>query len=190
VTSDEPPYEEDEQAEGELLARALAGAERAPREVGDALDAADVVRVLRAPVLSEERLNAVLADGELRVAQTRKRSRRRIAVLGSATGALALAAAALLMVRAPQHEPSSKAVAPAAAPAASPRAEVPSGPSAAAKAPPEAPVGGAASAEQTLRQAQIAWLKMATDETRAQLDRALVTYRDEQLAQLEQRYGR
>jgi hypothetical protein len=185
VTSDEPPYEEDEQAEAELLARALAGGAQPANKLDDALDAAEVVRMLRAPALSEDRLNAVLADGEQRVAQARKRSRVRMALLGSATGALALAAAALLMVRAPQSEPSAAAVAPAKAP----MAEAPRSPSAAANAPPEAPVGGAASTEQALRQAQIAWLEMATSETRAQLDRALVTYRGEQLAQLERRYG-
>lgn len=186
MTSDEPPYEEDEQAQAELLARTLGARERAPSKVDDALDAAELVRMLRAPMLSDERLNAVLADGEQRVARARKRSRVRIAVLGSATGALALAAAALLVVRAPQSEPSAVAVAPAKAP----MAEAPSAPSAAAAAPTEAPIGGAASAERALRQAQVAWLEKATGETRDQLDRALVAYRGEQLAQLEQRYAR
>jgi len=186
MTSDEPPYREDEQAQAELLARALEEGQQAPSKIDDALDAAEVVRMLGAPVLSEARLHAVLADGEQRVARARTRARVRFAVLGSATGALALAAAALLMVRATQHEPSSAAV----APAQSPSTEAPSAPSAAAKSPVEAPVGGGASAEQALRLAQIAWLEMATAETRAQLDRALVSYRGEQLAQLEQRYGR
>lgn len=189
MTSDEPPYEDDEHAEAELLASSLAAGEHAPSKVDDALDAAEVVRLLRAPLLSEDRLNAVLAEGELRVAQARKRSRTRIAVLGAATGALALAAAALLMVRTTQHEPSSAAV--AVAPAPSPLPEAPSAPSAsAAKTAGAAPAGGAVSAEQALRQAQIAWLEMATGERREQLERALVTYRGEQLAQLEQRYAR
>ena len=186
MTSDEPPYDEDERVEAQLLARALGLPEQAPSKVDDALDAAEVVRMLRAPVLTDQRLNAVLADGEQRVARARKRSRVRVAVLGSATGALALAAAALLMVRAPQSEPSAVAVAPAKAP----MAEAPSSPSGAATAPPEAPVGGAASAEQALRQAQVAWLEMATGEARSQLERALVRYRTEQLAQLDQRYAR
>lgn len=187
MTSDEPPFDADEQAQAELLARTLAGGRRAPREVEDALDAAEVVGMLRAPVLSEQRLSAVLAEGEQRVARARKRSRVRIAVLGAASGALALAAAALLMVRAPQSEPSAVAVAPAASPAA----QAPSSPSAAAKAGPEAPVAaGAVSAEQALRHAQIAWLETATGETRAQLERALATYRVEQLALLERRYAR
>lgn len=184
MTSDEPPYEDDEQAEAELLARTLAAGRHPPSKVDDALEAAEVVRMLRAPVLSEDRVNAVLADGERRVAQARKRSRIRIAVLGSATGALALAAAALLMVRTTQHEPSAAAV---VAPAQRPLPEAPSAPSAAAA---ETPSAGAASAEQALRQAQIAWLEMATGETREQLARALVAYRGEQLAQLEQRYAR
>jgi hypothetical protein len=188
VTSDEPPYEDDEQAEAELLARTLAAGRQAPSRVDDALDAAEVVRMLRAPVLNEERLNAVLADGERRVAQARRRSRIRIAALGSATGALALAAAVLLMVRTTQHEPSAVV---AVAPAQSPVPEAPSAPSAeAAKTPGAVPAGGAGSAEQALRQAQIAWLEMATGETREQLERALVAYRGEQLAQLQQRYTR
>lgn len=190
MTNDEPPYEEAEQAEAELLARTLAGGRHAPSKVDDALDAAEVVSMLRAPVLSEDRLNAVLADGEQRVAQARKRSRVRIAVLGSATGVLALAAAALLMVRAPQHEPSSVAVAPAVVPAASPRAEAPSSPSAAAKAPPDAPVGGAASAEQALRQAQIAWLETPSTDNRQDMERWLAAFRDERFAAIEARYRR
>lgn len=186
MTNDEPPYQEDEQAEAELLARTLAAGQQAPSKVDDALEAADVVRMLRAPLLSKDRLDAVLADGERRVAQARKRSRIRIALFGSATGVLALAAAALLMVRTTQHEPSSASV----APAQNPLAEAPSAPSAAAKAPVEPPAGGAASAEQALRHAQVAWLDAPTGDARERLEHALAAYRGEQLAALEQRYAR
>jgi hypothetical protein len=186
VTSDEPPYQEDEQAEAALLARTLGAREHAPSRVDDALEGADVLRMLRAPLLSEDRLDAVLAGGERRVAQARKRSRIRIAVLGSATGVLALAAATLLMVRTTQHEPSS----PSVVPAQSSVAGAPSVPSAAVDAPVEPPAGGAASAEQAVRQAQVAWLHAPTGDARERVEHALAAYRAEQLAALEQRYAR
>ena len=179
--SDEPPYDEDELAQAAQLARALERGHAPPSEVDDAIDAASVVRMLNAPVLSDERLNAVLASGEQRVADARRRSRARLAVLGTATGVLALAAAALLMVWPERREPSARA----------PVAESPSAPSAAAvPAPVEVPAGGAPAAGEALRQAQIAWLEAPTADARERIERALDTYRGEQLAELERRYAR
>jgi len=175
---DEPPSDEHEQAEAAELARALERGHAPPSAIDDAVDAADVVRMLKAPALSADRVDAVVRDGEQRVAAARRRARARIAVFGSAATALALAAAALLIVRAPQSEPS-VAKAPSAP---GPAAEAPIQPAPAAAG--AAPSGPA----RALRDAQVAWLEAPTQEAHVALERALGAYRGEQLALLAARY--
>lgn len=177
-----PEDDEQELAEAEALARALDGAEPS-RDVEDAVDAAEVVRMLKAPVLSDERLEATLADTEQRIAAARRRSRTRIAVFGAAGSMVALAAAALLLMVRPMMEPGQQAV--AMAPAPEP---------AALQAPQEAPAVAATAPDNAarLRNAQIVWLGEQSPSTavNAMLDEALREYRDDQLAALERKYAR
>jgi hypothetical protein len=186
MTAD-PKYDEAELAEAEALARALERGHVPPSKVDDAVDAADVVRMLKAPVLGEERLLARLAETEQRIAAARRRSRMRLLVLGTAGGALAMAAAALLIVRAPRHEaaPLSSASAPGSVTApAAPRAEPePEAPDAAALA------HATSSARQRLIQAQLALLQTPSPGARDALEHALSDYRDKRLSVFEQHYA-
>jgi len=171
--TDEPPYDDDELAQATRLARALddGGAREHAQEI-DALEAADVVSLLKAPTLNEARENAVLQKVENAIEAARRRTRTKVA-LASGFGALAIAAGALLMVR------SERAEAPmTAAPSPEPRTE-------------PASAGAAASSKASaLRDAQIAWLSAPSSDSDAALEHALGAYRDERLAELERRYAR
>lgn len=177
MSSDES-YEDDELREARALADALDGGGAPERAVGDALDAAEIVALLKAPLLDDARSEAVLAETERRIAESKRRARRRVAWVGSAAGALALAAAALLMVRV-QREPSRSAEAPAVAPVATTPAVEPSSPTALS----------AASGRDALHAAQRAWLDAPSADATAALERELSRYRGEQLAVLARRYG-
>lgn len=180
--SHEPPYEEEEAAR---LARALERADRPPESsIDDALDAADVVRLLRAPTLSEARRDAVLADAQARIARARARARRRLTWLGAGAGAIALAAAALLMVRTRD--------APAARHASAPARSAEAHHEAPHEISGEPPIGAAAAPERAraLDRAQRAWLGAPTEAASAELASALAAYRTEFLGALERRHGR
>lgn len=173
MSDDEAAYDDEELAQARALADALAGRPVEPR-VADAVDAAELVALLKAPELSEPAETKVLEDVERALERARlgRRTRARLG-LAAAAGTLALAAAALLVVRAGRQ-------------AAPQDAWVASTPA------PEAPVAGAAPdpAATALRASQIAWLRAPTTESHAALDRALASYRAAQLDALAERYGR
>lgn len=179
--SQTPGDDEQELTEAEALARALEGAEPS-RDVEDAVDAAEVVRMLKAPLLAGDRLESVLAVTEQRVAAARRRSRTRIAAYGAAGSVVALAAAALLLMVRPSMEPAQHSAASARVPVT------------AAPEPQAAPAatGGAPDGAARLRHAQVAWLAEQTPSTAvsAELDDALRVYRDAQLAALERKHAR
>ena len=179
MTSDEGDYGEDELRDARALAGALDHGSMPDRAVADAIDAAELVALLKAPLLEGTRAEAILAGTERRIAAARRRARRRLTWIGSAAGALALAAAALLMVRV-QREPSRAPELHGEAPVAS----TPE-PSAAVRSP-AAPAAGHVG---RLRAAQIAWLTEPSPDAAATLERELAAYRSEQLAMLERRYG-
>jgi hypothetical protein len=173
--TDEPPYDDDELAQATRLSRALdprRGTEAGLHGVDDALEAADVVSLLKAPMLNEARESAVLQKVENAIQAARRRTRTKV-VLASGFGALAIAASALLVVLGRSAEAPMTA-----APSPEPRAEAQSAASA---------VSPTASA---LRESQIAWLKAPAADTDAALERALGAYRDEELAALARRYAR
>lgn len=179
--TDDPKYDDAELAEAEALARALERGHAPPSSVDDAVDAADVVRMLKAPLLHEDRLEATLAETTQRIAAARRRSRARLFALGAAGGALAMAAAAMLIVRGRSFEPSPHSAAPVAvsATARQPQREAP-----------QAPAGLAAPglAREGLIQAQIAMLEAPSSEARDALEHALSNYRYERLSEIEQHY--
>jgi hypothetical protein len=166
VSSDESS-EDDELRDARALARALDGG-AAERAIGDAMDAAEIVALLKAPLLDELRSEAILAETERRIIEARRRARKRVAWIGSAAGALALAAAALLMMRV-QREPSRSAETPAVAPVAT------------------TPLSAAGGSD-ILRSAQLEWLDAPSADAAVRLERALASYRGEQLAVLARRY--
>src|SRR5690242_11030831 len=121
MSDEEPPYDERELEEAQRLAALL---ERRPvdaRGIAAAADAADVVRVLRAPVLSAAREDAVLDTALAAIAQHKRKARFQILAVSGA-GVAALAAVALLtFVRPSAPSPEGAAVS-TRAPAAAPRA--------------------------------------------------------------------
>jgi hypothetical protein len=180
------PKDDAERAEAEALARALEQVGPSPSAVDDAVEAADVVRMLKAPVLSEERLEAALIETGRRIA-ARRRSRRRLVALGATGSVLAMAAAALLIVRTPLREPAQHSAAPApiatAVSAEAPQAARSAAPDAAATE------QAAATARQRLIEAQIALLDAPSAEAREQLEGALRDYRGKHLSLIEQEYA-
>lgn len=167
---------DEELRDARALAEALDRGHAPDRDVGDALDAAELVALLRAPLLDEARAEAVLAEAERRIAEAKRRARRRVTWIGSAAGALALAAAALLTVRV-RHEPPHAVVTPVSAPAPAPTSPTSAAPSVA---------GGSGDA---LRAAQTAWLDAPSPSASVALERELAAYRSEQLAVLARRYA-
>jgi hypothetical protein len=182
------PKDDAERAEAEALALALDQGQLTPSAVDDAVDAAGVVRMLKAPVLSEERLEAALAETERRIA-ARRRWRRRWVALGAMGSALAMAAAALLIVRAPFREATQHSASPPAPVATAVSAEAPQ---AARSAAPNAAAieQAAATARQRLIEAQVALLDAPSAEARELLEGALRDYRGKHLSTIEQEYSR
>ena len=178
--TEDDAYDEAELREARALAAVLDGGDPPAHEVRDAVDAAELVALLKAPLLEQPRKEAVLAETERRIAAAKRRTRARLTWIGSAAGALALAAAALLMVRTQPEPPRS----------AQTRAEAPAEVPAAAPAAPSTAAAGAGGPDHALRSAQLAWLDAPSPDAATALDRELAAYRGEQLLRLERRYGR
>jgi hypothetical protein len=168
---DDEPFDEAEQHEASALAEAIERGHALDFNIADAFDAAEFVAVLKAPALDEQRFSAVFAQAELRISAARRRARSRRVWFGSAVAALAVAAAAMLMVR-EQPAPTDM------------RAEE----SMAVSEPAASAAGGGEGTP--LRAAQIAWLNAPSPTSAAVLERELAAHRNEQLSALQRRYAR
>lgn len=163
-------YEEAELRDARALADALdqGGAGAADSRTLDALDAAELIALLKASVLDDARSESILAEAERLIAGSKRRIHNRRVFMG-ASAVLAVAAAALLMLRV-QEAPSRTVDMQAEAPTSmAPRA-------------PE-------SAAMPLIAAQLAWVNAPSAATSGAVERELRAYRRAHLATLARRYA-
>ncbi len=169
--TDDDRHDETELRGAAALAEAL---ERRPEQrigaadAADALDAAELISASRRSQLSQARVDEVLRDVHARIDAQRVRRRRRVLGLTAVTGALAAAAAALLMLTRPMDAPS--------------RSE------------PVARVPDSAHEESAARHsavlAQRAWLSDASPANRIELRERIAQYRATHIGALDRRLPR